>query len=63
MFDLEQSVSDWRRQMLAAGIRTPVPLDELETHLREDIEQQMLWDQTPNRHLKSQLRKVFQAAR
>jgi len=63
MFDLEQSISDWRRQMLAAGIWTPVPLDELETHLRTDIGQQMLWDQTPNRHLKSQPRKVFQAAR
>ena len=27
--------------MLAAGIKTPVPLEELESHLREDIEQQM----------------------
>ena len=41
MFDLEQSISDWRRQMLAAGIKTPVPLEELESHLREDIAQQM----------------------
>jgi hypothetical protein len=41
MFDLEQSIADWRRQMLAAGIKTPVPLEELEIHLREDIAQQM----------------------
>ncbi len=41
MFDLEQSIAEWRRQMLAAGIQTPVPLEELEIHLREDIEQQM----------------------
>ena len=41
MFDLEQSIADWRRQMLAAGIQTPVPLEELEIHLREDIAQQM----------------------
>ena len=41
MFDLEQSITEWRRQMLAAGIKTPVPLKELESHLREDIEQQM----------------------
>ena len=41
MFDLEQSISDWRRRMLAAGIKAPMPLDELESHLREDIEQQM----------------------
>ena len=27
--------------MLAAGITTPVPLEELEIHLREDIERQM----------------------
>ena len=26
--------------MLAAGIKTPVPLEELESHLREEIEQQ-----------------------
>ena len=37
MFDLEQSIADWRRQMLAAGIKTPVPLEELESHLREEI--------------------------
>ena len=41
MFNLEQSIADWRRQMLAAGIKTPVPLEELETHLREDMERQM----------------------
>jgi hypothetical protein len=41
MFDLEQSIADWRRQMLAAGIKTPVPLEELEIHLREEIERQM----------------------
>jgi hypothetical protein len=37
MFDLEQSIAEWRRQMLASGIKTPMPLDELESHLREDI--------------------------
>jgi hypothetical protein len=41
MFDLEQSIMDWRKQMLGAGIKTPVPLEELEIHLREEIEQQM----------------------
>jgi hypothetical protein len=41
MFDLEQSIADWRKQMLAAGIKTPVPLEELENHLREEIERQM----------------------
>ena len=41
MFNLEPSIAEWRRQMLAAGIQTPVPLEELEIHLREDIAQQM----------------------
>ncbi len=37
MFDLEQAITGWRQQMLAAGIKTPVPLEELESHLREEI--------------------------
>ena len=37
MFNLEQSITEWRRQMLAAGLKTPTPLNELESHLREDI--------------------------
>ncbi|MEY2428245.1 MAG: hypothetical protein QOJ40_1130 [Verrucomicrobiota bacterium] len=41
MFNLDQAVAEWRRRMLASGIKTPVPLDELESHLREDIEQQI----------------------
>lgn len=40
MFNLDQSILEWRRQMLAADINSPVPLDELETHLRDEIEQQ-----------------------
>jgi hypothetical protein len=41
MFNLEQAIVEWRRQMHAAGIKTPVPLDELENHLREEIERQV----------------------
>jgi hypothetical protein len=41
MFDLEKTVSEWRRRMLAAGIRSPGPLEELEAHLREGFEHQM----------------------
>ena len=37
MFDLEEQIKVWRQQMLAAGIKSPVPLDELEIHLRERI--------------------------
>jgi hypothetical protein len=41
MFNLEQSIAEWRRQMLAAGIKTPAVLEELEGHLREEIEGQI----------------------
>jgi Family of unknown function (DUF5808) len=41
MFDLEKSIIEWRQQMLVAGIKTPMPLEELEGHLREDIKKQM----------------------
>jgi hypothetical protein len=41
MFDLEESIADWRLQMVAAGIKRPVLLAELESHLREEVDQQM----------------------
>ena len=41
MFDLEQAITEWRRQMLAAGIRTPALLDELESHLRDGVDAQI----------------------
>ena len=41
MFDLEQSISEWRQRMLTAGIKSSATLDELESHLREEIEQQV----------------------
>jgi hypothetical protein len=41
MFDLEQCIVEWRQEMLAAGIKTPAPLEELEVHLREEIRQQI----------------------
>jgi hypothetical protein len=37
MFNLEQSISEWRGQMLSAGVKNPDIVDELESHLREDL--------------------------
>src|SRR5580658_4506383 len=39
MFYLEKQIAAWRQKMLAAGIKAPTTLDELESHLREDFEQ------------------------
>jgi hypothetical protein len=41
VFNLEEAIADWERQMLAAGINTPEALTELETHLRDEVEHQI----------------------
>lgn len=38
MFDLEQAIAEWRRKMTAAGIKTPTLLEELESHLRDEVD-------------------------
>jgi Clp amino terminal domain, pathogenicity island component len=40
-FKLDQALAEWRRQMAADGIKSPELLDELESHLRDDIAQQV----------------------
>lgn len=42
MFDLELSITTWRRQMRARGNKSSDVLDELESHLREEVARQML---------------------
>jgi|SRR6185369_9824769 len=41
MFDLDQAIVEWRRGVVDAGLCTPEVLDELEGHLRDDVEQQV----------------------
>ena len=60
MFDLEQSIADWREQMLAAGIKSPVPLEELETHLREDVEEWMHSGVTAQQAFETTVRQIGQ---
>jgi hypothetical protein len=40
MFSLEKAMGQWRQQMAATGIKKGEALDELESHLRDDIQQQ-----------------------
>jgi|SRR5882724_2078496 len=37
MFNLDQAIAEWRRQMAAGGNKNSTILDELESHLRDDI--------------------------
>jgi hypothetical protein len=41
MFDLEKAIREWREEMHARGIKGFETLDELESHLRDDLEQQV----------------------
>jgi hypothetical protein len=41
MFELERAISDWRREMKCRGIKGEETLDELESHLRDDLEEQV----------------------
>jgi hypothetical protein len=40
MFNLEQAIAEWRERMLHAGIKPGALLDELESHLRDEVEHQ-----------------------
>jgi hypothetical protein len=42
MFNLNDAIGDWRKRMTAAGMISPALLDELESHLREEMERQLL---------------------
>jgi hypothetical protein len=41
MFNLEHAITEWRRHMIAGGIKPSTTLDELENHLREENERQL----------------------
>jgi hypothetical protein len=41
MFDVERAIREWRQRMSAAGVKTEEILNELESHLRDDIEQEL----------------------
>jgi hypothetical protein len=41
MFDLNRAIAKWRRHLAAAGIESSQVLDELESHLRDEVDAQM----------------------
>lgn len=41
MRNLEEEIAGWRKRMAAGGIKAPAVLDELESHLREEIRARM----------------------
>jgi Clp amino terminal domain, pathogenicity island component len=62
MFNLEQTISEWRRQMLAAGVKNPDVVDELESHLREDVVRQMQSGENAEQAFEAAVQRVGQAS-
>jgi uncharacterized membrane protein len=62
MFNLEEQIATWRKQMAAGGIKAPAVLDELESHLREEIERQINFGTNEERAFKVAEQKIGSAA-
>jgi hypothetical protein len=62
MLDLDQAIMEWRRQMAAGGIKTPKVLDELESHLRDDVEQQIRSGSSAQQAFEAAVRRIGQAS-
>jgi hypothetical protein len=61
MFNLNEAISKWRQQMVAAGIKSPEVLDELESHLRDGFEEQVGSGTTPEEAFETAARRIGQA--
>ena len=62
MFNLEQSISEWRGQMLSAGVKNPDIVDELESHLREDWARRVQSGESEEQAFEGALQGVGQAS-
>src|ERR1044071_6437277 len=62
MFNLEQSISEWRWQMLSAGVENPDIVDELESHLREDLARRMQSGESEEQAFEGAVQGVGQAS-
>src|SRR5215470_6560510 len=61
MFDLEKAIADWRKQIITAGLKKGEALDELEDHLRNDIQQQIQAGLTAERAFESAVERIGRA--
>ncbi|PWU09820.1 MAG: hypothetical protein C5B50_26550 [Verrucomicrobia bacterium] len=62
MFNLNQAIAEWRRQMASAGITSAEVLDELVSHLRDDVEEQVRTGANAEKAFASAVRRIGPAA-
>jgi hypothetical protein len=58
MFNLDRAIGEWRRKMISAGIKASDVLDELESHLLEDVEKRMRAGVTAERAFREAVERV-----
>jgi hypothetical protein len=58
MRDLDQLIAAWRRELSAGGIKSPQALDELESHLREDVQRRVKAGATTEQAFESAVRRL-----
>lgn len=63
MFNLEKEISEWRRRLADAGIKSRELLDELESHLRDEIAQQMKAGADAQHAFETAVQKIGEPAR
>ena len=61
-FNLEQAIARWRRQLTDAGLKSPAALDELEDHLRDEIERQLQSGAPPQTAFETAVARMGEAA-
>jgi hypothetical protein len=62
MFNLEQAIADWRRELVAGGLGSSEVIDELESHLRDDMEQQPCGNSDEEQAFQMAVQQIGQAA-
>lgn len=62
MFNLETAIEKWRGQMIGSGMKARGVLEELETHLREDVEDRVKAGATAEKAFEAAVRQLGQSA-
>src|SRR4051812_22553283 len=62
MFDLNEAIRDWRQSMSMGGLKAAEVLDELESHLRDDVEAQVRSGSTPEDAFELATERIGQSA-
>jgi hypothetical protein len=58
MRDLDQAIAEWRCELSVGGIKSPQALDELENHLREDVQRQVKAGATTEQAFEAAVRRL-----